>query len=279
MRRSQGRQLLPAIFAVLLAVSLAWAADEPWKDKQYQQWDQKDLEKILDNSPWARMVHVDATWIKPGAPAPAPSSGADASAIPPSAGTPNQAGSTTNSGARGMGGTQPSTSAANSSGGYSPSAPPSAAPQPPMAAFVVRWASSNVMRQAFIRSAELNQKIPEADAEASLAKPVDVYQIVVAGTDMTPFSNMDENALKSAATLIPKRSKQKIAATAVTIQRAADGKSVGVLIFSFPKKLDNGQPVVGSDEKSVEFIYNQGKFTIKAAFELSKMAGSHGIDI
>jgi hypothetical protein len=274
-RKSQASRILPAIVGIFLSVALAWAADEPWKDKQYQQWDSKDLEKILDNSPWARMVHVDATWKKAGAPAPAV--GSDASSVPPS-GTSSQPGST-GSGSRGMGGAQPANTSANPSGGYNQTDAGTAAPQPQTATFVVRWASSNVMREAFARNAVLNQKVPEADAEASLEKPVDVYQIVVAGTDMTPFSNLDENALKAGAFLTPKHSKTKLASTAVTIQRAADGKGVGVLIFSFPKKLDNGQPAIVSDEKSVEFIYTQGKFTIKTAFELSKMAGSHGIDI
>lgn len=41
--------------------ALAWASD-PWKAKPYQQWDQKDVAKILNDSPWAKTESVTADW-------------------------------------------------------------------------------------------------------------------------------------------------------------------------------------------------------------------------
>lgn len=42
---------------VLVAAGLLWAAD-PWKEKPYTEWTQKDVEKVAQDSPWARWVEV-----------------------------------------------------------------------------------------------------------------------------------------------------------------------------------------------------------------------------
>ena len=41
----------------LVGVSLLWAA-EPWREKPYTEWTQKDVEKIAQDSPWAHLVEV-----------------------------------------------------------------------------------------------------------------------------------------------------------------------------------------------------------------------------
>src|SRR6476660_6656966 len=53
------------VFAIVLLVSAAYA-DDVWKNKPYQQWELKDVQKILADSPWAHVVHVTASWRKPG---------------------------------------------------------------------------------------------------------------------------------------------------------------------------------------------------------------------
>ena len=40
--------------AVLMVALLAWAGNDPWKSKPFQQWDQKDITQILQESPWAK---------------------------------------------------------------------------------------------------------------------------------------------------------------------------------------------------------------------------------
>src|SRR5579862_4152677 len=55
------RKLFLAV-TFLSVAALAWAGDTPWKDKPYDQWDQKDVTKILSDSPWAKTLRVDATW-------------------------------------------------------------------------------------------------------------------------------------------------------------------------------------------------------------------------
>src|SRR2546426_2053975 len=49
------------LLAVLLPAA-AIAADDAWKSKPYQQWDTKDIQKVLTDSPWSRVVHMEAKW-------------------------------------------------------------------------------------------------------------------------------------------------------------------------------------------------------------------------
>src|SRR5215472_16643361 len=50
------------LFAALTFAALAWASDPPWKGKPYDQWTDKDLEKIFTDSPWSRIGTVTRTW-------------------------------------------------------------------------------------------------------------------------------------------------------------------------------------------------------------------------
>jgi len=42
---------------VFLGTTLLWAV-EPWKDKPYTEWTDKDIEKVLEDSPWGHAVMV-----------------------------------------------------------------------------------------------------------------------------------------------------------------------------------------------------------------------------
>src|SRR5690242_19317596 len=50
------------IIASLAFVAVALASDPPWKGKPYDQWTDKDLEKIFTDSPWSRIGMVTRTW-------------------------------------------------------------------------------------------------------------------------------------------------------------------------------------------------------------------------
>jgi hypothetical protein len=42
---------------LLLAVDL-WAGD-PWKEKSYKNWNENDVRKILNDSPWSKRIQVE----------------------------------------------------------------------------------------------------------------------------------------------------------------------------------------------------------------------------
>lgn len=279
------------IAAVFSAATLAWTAnDTPWKDKPYDQWDPKDVQKILGDSPWARTVRVDTSW-KPAASAPANAGNVN---NPKARGvgnnTPNapnnSSGNSSGGSGAGPGGAAASRGgAANSSGGggygggsnQGGDADSGSDEQQASTIFEVRWASSRVMREAFARAAEINNTLKPADAETILAKPVETYQLVVVGPDMTPFMGLDEAALKNDATLILKKSKRKLNPSSVTIQK--NGDQVKDVLFDFQKKTDSGEPTIAADEKNATFECKVNKLSLKASFEIPKMADTKGSDL
>jgi hypothetical protein len=248
------RKIIFGSLALIILATLGWASGDPWKSKPFAQWDEKDLRKILSDSPWSKVVQVPAAWKTGG-----DSSGAPDPNIPnatqehsPDGGTMGQ----------GMG---------------APKSP--SAPQIPQATFSVRWISSRTIREALLRSAVLSGKLKEEDAEKQAAQSVDVYQVMIVGPDMKPFQGADEKTLLGNTYLITKKTKQKIAATGVEFQRGSDGKTVVAAAFSFPKKTEAGEPVIATDEKGAEFFCSIGGANIRATFEISKMDDAQGRDL
>lgn len=261
------RTVILAIGCVALAVA-AWASNDSWKDKPYQQWDSKDLQRIFQDSPWVHIVRVDAPWLKGGG------SSGDATIVP-SGGAPAGGGPPAGGGGH-MGGYGSSSGGGGNTAG-SPTVGGDSSDSAPSAAFAVRWISSRTFREAMLRDRVLRGQMTEAEAQADLIKPVEGIELAVLGPDMTPFQSMDENALKSAAFLAAKHSKTKVAPTEVRIQKNGD-KIVGIL-FIFPAKAENGEPSISPEEKTVEFAVTAGKLTLKSEFDVSKMTDSQGRDI
>jgi len=259
------RKAILAGSAVLVAAALMFAGGDPWKSKPYQQWDDKDVKKILEDSPWAKVVQVDVTWKAdtgystggPNGPAVAPGQSA-----PP------------------MGG-------GKSMGGGAQAAPPSApvggagvsANSPAEASFLVRWVSSRTVQRAVARKSEMAGQLKPEDAEKQLAQSPDVYDIVVGGPDMTPFQSADEDTLKTSAYLIEKKTKQRISPTKVEVSRSTDGKKVLAVAFVFPKKSGNGEPTIADDEKGVDFYCAINGAKIHTGFDVSKMQDTQGRDL
>ena len=239
----------------LLLAAIVWAGDDPWKAKPYQQWDAKDVRKVLDASPWARNVQVAAPWISAGDAGGADSVGAPSQ--PPGTMRPAQA-------------PQPG---GNGGGNLGPSA------QTAAVTFVVRWASSRTVREALVRSAILAGQIQEDAAAQQLAQPVETYEIVIAAPDMKPFQSVDEKILEHGTFLMDRKTKEKVAPTGVKILNSEDGKKVQSVAFFFPKKSDSGVSTIGADVKVVDFQCVVTNVKIEASFDTSKMSDTLGRDL
>jgi hypothetical protein len=250
------RTLLCGCVALLLAAAV-WAGGDPWKSKPYQQWDAKDVRKVLDGSPWARSVQVEAPWLN-----------GDAAAGGTDGGSTAQPGPA-------RGGQSPRTGPGGGAADAASGGPQTAA----LATFLVRWASSRTIREALVRNLILAGQMKEDAAAQELAKPVDTYEIVVAGPDMKPFQSVDEKILQNGAFLIDKKTKQKVPPTSVKIQNSADGKSVQSVAFIFPKKSDSGISTIADDEKVVDFLCVVTNVKIEASFDTSKMMDTSGRDL
>jgi hypothetical protein len=253
--------------AVLISAALLFAGGDPWKSKPYRQWDDKDVKRILEDSPWAKIVQVDVTW-KAGK----DSSTGDVGGPAPATNQPVPAGG----GGKAMG------------GGASPAAPGTNTPvagagdsasSSGEASFLVRWVSSKTVEKAVYRKAELAGTVKPEDVDKELAKNLDVYELVVFGPDMKPFQSADEDVLKTSAGLIVKKTKQKISPYKVEITRSPDGKKVTAVGFAFLRKAANGEPTIADDERGVEFNCFVGGAKIRATFDISKMQDTQGRDL
>jgi hypothetical protein len=231
-------------FLTLLAsASLAWAADVPWKGKPYDQWEDKDIQKIFTDSPWARTATITRSWVPATKDQPNSPVAGQQRPLPGdlSRSSDGSAGSDLN--------------------------------------YYVYWASSRVMRAASARKAILHGGQKELDVEKYAAAPQEEYQIVVQSEDMSPFVRHDEKFFQANAFLEPKKAKQKIAPSHVQYERDEKGQSVTTAIFFFPKKTAAGAPTIAPDEKGVEFNCKVEGQTLHVSFEPQKMVDSTGPDL
>jgi hypothetical protein len=266
-RENPMRKVVFLSSAVLVVAALVFAGGDPWKSKPYQQWDAKDVQRVLEDSPWSKVIQVEATW-KTGK----DNSGNDASG--PAVATNQQAPAGGGGGnGKAMGGSAPGAvstpvAGAGDSGNSSGSA-----------SFLIRWVSSKTVEKAVYRKAELAGQMKPEDAEKELAKQLDVYELVVFGPDMKPFQSADEDMLKTDGYLIEKKTKQKISPMKVEITRAQDGTKVQAVGFIFLRKAANGEPTIADDEKSVDFICSVNGAKIHTTFDISKMQDTQGRDL
>ena len=250
------RKAFPSGCVALLLAAIVWAGGDPWKSKPYQQWDAKDIRKVLDASPWVRSVQVDAPW-RNGDVAAGDADGGGTAAQP----APARMGQAPRTGPGGGG------------------ADAGAGPQTALATFVVRWASSRTIREAVLRNDILTAHIKEDAAEQELAHLSETYEIVVAGADMKPFQSVDEKILEHGAFLMDRKTKQKIAPSSVKIQNSEDGTKILSVLFIFRKQSDSGMSTIGADVKTVDFLSVVTNVKIEASFDITKMTDTLGRDL
>lgn len=241
------------IFAALVFAAVAFASDPPWKAKPYDQWTDKDLEKIFTDSPWARIGTVTRTW------APSKEGAAGSSAGKPQPTSP-------------MPGARP--------GGPGGAAPPSGGEAGSAATgdelrFNVYWASSRIMRAASARKSVLHDDKKDVDVAKYASEPQEEYQVVVQSEDMTPFVRHDEKFYQDNAFLDVKKTKQKISPSHVRFEKDDNGH-VGAAVFFFPKKTASREPTVPTDEKNVEFNCKIEGSRLRVNFDPQKMVDSSG---
>jgi hypothetical protein len=255
MREGNMRRFIKISLAVLVLTTLAWASN-PWKDKPYQQWDQKDVAKVLNDSPWSRTVSVSANWESSGMP-----------------GARTRMG--TGQQMPGMGGGGQSGMGAPTRPGQQPGM------QMPMrrdAKFQARWLSSRTMRKALARLEILKGKLKQPDAERYVAQEPAEYEVVIFGPDMKPFSSMKEAALKKEISLKAKKTKKEVTADGIKLQRSADGKRLLAVTIHFPKSAE-GKPVIGAKEKEIDVVCRLKDTTLKFHFDPRKMKDKQGTDL
>jgi hypothetical protein len=241
-------QRTPTIFSaaltLLVAASLAWAADVPWKGKPYEQWNDQDLQRVFTDSPWARTTTIPRTW--------RPISEKDE--------IPTQI----QGGVRELPRPNDSTRASETSVGGDLN-------------FHVFWASARVMRAASARRSVLHggQSVNVSDYAK---QPQEEYQVVIQSEDMAPFFRHDEKFFQDSSYLEVRKTKLKLAPSHVHYERDQKGL-VTSAVFFFAKKNETGTPTIAPDEKSVEFNCKIEGTNLRVTFEPQKMVDGQGSDL
>jgi hypothetical protein len=249
------KKMMSLVAAGLLVAAAAYASDA-WKDKDFQNWDQKDVQKILSDSPWAKKFEFE-------------SGGGGGGGRGRGMNAPG--GSMGDVGGPGGGGGAADTPGHSASG---PSGPQGSGQQTNL---TVTWFSARTIREAMARQKELAGTPPD-DARKGLSEEPTVYEVEVSGSNLMAFGRSREDDLKEHSYLMSKTTKEKLAPAKVIIQRGQDGGRPVAIIFEFAKTTDSGAPTIAKNEKGVEFFTQAGSSPVKVQFDLSKMADKQGAD-
>ena len=237
------------LLGLLLGATLLWAGDKPWKAKPYQQWNEKELQAILTDSPWVRVTPIQRSW--------GPSPERDAAPLERAS----------QGGAGGRGQTPAASPSATATAG--------AGEDTQQTNVLVFWQSSRVMRAATARQAVLHGEKVDVDVDKYASEPQSEYQIVVRMQDMTPFRQHDEKFFQDNAFLQMKKGKDKISPTHVVYEKDSAGL-VKAAVFYFPKTTSSGAPIVSADETEVQFSCKIADSTVRVGFKPRDMVDQSG---
>ncbi len=235
---------------LLMTVALAAAAGEPWKDKPYTQWSAKDVRKILRDSPWAKAVRI-------------PYYPEQEFGGPPETSQKIQIGQVPDDPAK------------------DPMAVPSAETQVyrPEGIYIVRWASSQTIRQALLRDAVLRGGVRPEHAGPQAAGAADEYELVLVSDTPNPLPPIERTALMRTAYLEAGVSGRGVSPTRVEIHQLPNSRVIQSVSFYFPKRDPEGMPLISTRETAVEFFVQAGPARLRARFNPSEMASRNGVDL
>jgi hypothetical protein len=228
-------------------VSLAWPSDV-WKTKPYQQWNRKDVTKILNHSPWVKTTSVAANW-KAGNVLTSPEV---VTGSPTATNNPQVA----MNGAAGLG----------------------MRPRQAHVKFEARWVSAVTMREAVARLTMIEGKLTTPVDQNDFGRVPADYLISILSPDMTPFAKLETVDITKITYLQMRKSKLKLIPEDVTIERTADGTHVLSVTLSFPKTA-NGQPTIAANETGMELVCKLKGATLRFRFDPRKMTGNKGRDL
>jgi hypothetical protein len=230
---------------LLLLFSFGLAAAEYWQ-KPYTEWSDKDLAKMMTDSPWAKSASVSMA---------GPGGGG---AAPPMAGG-GGGGFGGHGGPQGGGGSEYGPGAQGSSG--------------PSFDVVARWQSALPIRQAFVRLKFGAEADKSAEAGKVLAEQERPYEIVLSGPMGMFLGGKPGDAAKALSEVSFLSSRRTGAIKATQIEVGKPGKTMDV-VFAFPRSM----PFTVED-KEVELTTKLGTSALKYKFKLKDMVVSGKLEM
>ncbi len=256
------RKLAATLFVLTLSL---WAADF-WQSKPYTEWSEKDIDKLLHNSPWARQVSLSPG----GSGGQMPSSrgggrnrtgdmGEIAGAS--TGGTGEMAGG---GGGAGGGGRQRGGGGLDemSGGGATPSI-----------SVTLTWESSLPVRQARVKAKYGSEAATSPEAKKIIDQDPNMYVIAVVGPALRAMAGRGGESpeeMKKAVmeqTSLSVKGKDPIKCSNIQVGRAD-------ALFFFPKTTP-----LTLDDKDVEFSTRIGQIPVKYKFHVKDMVFNGKLDL
>ena len=235
----QSRMILAAGVFSLLAVCV-WASD-PWKNLDYEKWSPKDVDRILNNSPWAKSITIPYS--------------------PYLNGDRRETDKQVRIGS-----------------GADPSGLADSAIYEPSGTFILRWNSALTLRRALYRDAVL-RGVPADDAtQKYLINDEENMDLVMIPTGQTHLPPIDGYPLRAESYLELRPSGKKIYAAIAEERAWVDARDTRGFIFSFPQRLKDGTPSIPKDVTEIVFFTKIGVRRFEAKFRAADMMLGAGAD-
>ena len=245
------------------AVSL-WAADF-WQAKPFAEWNEKDVQKMLQSSPWSKPFSVALA-----------GGGSDtASKVGKRAGGGTSASSTMGGGSMsGPAGTAEQGGLGRYAGSKGdPGASSSGGGGVPTINLVVRWQSAMPVREAVVKAKFGEEATTSPEAKKALEEPVNHYILAVGGVPKGALQGDSEELKKQMLAQSMLLIKGRDPIKPVDFMTQGSGHTAEVL-FAFPKTAP-----ITEDDKEVEFVVKIGDYSIKQRFRLKDMLINGKLDL
>ncbi|MCS6954073.1 MAG: hypothetical protein RMK57_16925 [Bryobacterales bacterium] len=236
----------------LLGLGVALPGADFWEKKKFSEWTDKEVNKMLTNSPWA--ASVDLRVGMPMGPMGGGRSGpGGAMGGPPGGGGGGFGGEGgAELGGGGLGGGMP--------GGFEGPAAPPAIP------VTIRWQTALPVRQALVRARFGSEAATSPEAQQMLSAEQQTYIIAVGGLPPMLLRGAEPDKLKTEAVLKVK-GRQPLRAQDVRFSREQDRLT---LFLVFPRTQPDGY-TIRLEDKEVEFSLRLAAADIKRKFKLKEM--------
>lgn len=233
----------PAFLAIFCAVSLL-AADF-WQGKAYTEWSDKDLHRMISNSPWAHAISIS------GGGDMMRSGGSNRRSM-------GEAGSTMNDDG-GFGG--PGGGGGRRRGNPSDDTPSA----PPPLEMVIRWQSALPVRQALVRMKYGSEAATSPEAKKILGEDGEVYVIAVTGVTRGMLRGQGDALKQSLMEHASLTAKGKDAVKPADVRIGQSGRAIEAY-FLFPRTA-----AFTLDDKEIEFGAKFEGVNLKQKFHLKEM--------
>jgi hypothetical protein len=231
-----------------VAVSTAYAG-EPWIEKTWTDWTEKDIRKILSDSPWTQPIPVPYHPLK---------NGEQIEVSPPPVVRV---------------GSIPDPNPLESHPVFRPDQ-----------VFVARWESAKTIRKALVRENDL--RTPDSQTRPAkteeLEKAPKEYLITVRSNPLNKLPPAYENRLKDNSELVLKNSGKRVQPVRVVIRylpESPDPDVPDVFEFYFARTDESGRELISPTEDQIDFQAQVGPRIFRARFRPAKMRDRQGPDL